>query len=74
MFLLILLSFAKAEDRNVKYQKEVHIDFEGVDISGELIKPQGSIIMERSKTKFPPVINPRMDFNLEMTRSVEEIK
>lgn len=74
MLYFLLLTFAFGEDKNSQYQKRTEIDFEALDISGELIKPQGSIIIERSKTKFPPVIQPRMDFNLEMTHSVEEIK
>jgi hypothetical protein len=74
MLYFLLLTFAFGEDKNSQYQKRTEIDFEALDISGELIKPQGSIIIERSKTKFPPVIKPRLDFNLEMTHSVEEIK
>lgn len=76
MFLLILslttLSFS--EERNVSYNKRTEIDFEALDVSGELIKPQGTIIIERITSKFPPVMKPRLDFNLEMTNSVDEIK
>ena len=76
MFLLFIVSLASADTsgREVRYNRHTEIDFEALDISGEMIKPQGTIIIERQNTKFPPVMQPRMDFNLEMTHSVEEIK
>lgn len=76
MFLLILslttLSFA--EERNVTYNKRTEIDFEALDVSGELIKPQGTIIIERITSKFPPVMQPRLDFNIEMSQSINDVK
>ena len=75
---LLLLAFSATafaqEDRNVKYNQRTEIDFEALDVSGEMVKPQGSLLMERTKTKFPPVIQPRYEFNAEMTQSVNEIK
>lgn len=74
LLLLSLITLSFAEERNVSYNKRTEIDFEALDVSGELVKPQGSIIIERVTTKFPPVMKPRLDFNSEMTLSVNEIK
>ena len=70
-----LTSTAEAqEDKNIQYQKRTEIDFEALDIDGEMVKPQGSLLMERTKTKFNPLIELRMDFNPEMSQSVNNIK
>jgi len=76
MFLIlgIALAYSQENDRSVKYQKETEIDFDGIEISGELVKPQGALIVERSGVKFNPLIELRMDFDPEMASSVNLIK
>jgi len=61
-------------DRKVKYKEKTEIDFEGLDVSGELVKPQGSLLSERKRASFNPLIRLRTDFNQEMAESVDEIK
>jgi len=72
-FILISLAFAQ-EDRAVQYSKKTEIDFEGVDVSGELVKPQGALLLDRKRASFNPLIKLRSDFNPEMSDSVREIK
>ena len=72
-YFLVGLAFGQ-EDRAIEYQKRTEIDFEALDIEGEMVKPQGSLLMERQKTKFNPLIELRMDWNHEMSSSVKEIK
>lgn len=74
MLLYILLSFANADENIIQYQKKTEIDFEGIDVEGELIKPQGTILMERTRTSFNPLIQLRTDWNPEMRQSVNNIK
>lgn len=74
MILFLLLAFAQAEDRQIKYQHQTEIDFDALDITGEMVKPQGSLIVERQSVKFNPLIELRMDWNEEMKSSVNEIK
>lgn len=74
LFLLSFSTAANAQDQEVQYQKQTEIDFEALDIDGEMVKPQGSLLMERTKTKFNPLIELRMDFNPEMSQSVNNIK
>ena len=74
MFLLLLVSMAFAEDRKVRYQRETEIDFDALDITGEMVKPQGSIIMERHGATFNPLIQLRTDWDKEMHESIRSIK
>tara|TARA_B100001093_G_scaffold519938_1_gene611574 strand:+ start:7959 stop:8192 length:234 start_codon:yes stop_codon:yes gene_type:complete len=77
MLLLILnLSIASAQetDKNVRYNKRTEIDFEGLDITGEMIKPTGALVQSRQTAKFNPLIKIRTDFNLEMAQSINNVK
>tara|TARA_Y100000034_G_C6708261_1_gene312725 strand:- start:42 stop:272 length:231 start_codon:yes stop_codon:yes gene_type:complete len=76
MFLMFIMSLALAQEtgRDVKYKKRTEIDFEGLDVTGELVKPQGALLMDRPTAKFNPLIRLRTDFNPEMSSSVTEIK
>ena len=86
MTLLLIVPFcatsltAMAQDadddasRNVKYKARTEIDFEGVDVSGELVKPSGSLLLDRRKATFNPLIQLRENFNPEMRESINEVK
>ena len=62
LFLLSLLStnaFAHdhhQEEPQIVYKQKTEIDFEGLEIDGELVKPQGSLLLERQGAKFNPMI------------------
>lgn len=60
--------------RTIKYKDREEIDFEGVDVTGELVKPQGSLLLDRRKANFNPLIKLRDNWNDEMKQSVDEIK
>lgn len=74
LLLLSMLITANAEEKKVRYNKTTEIDFEAIDITGEMVKPQGALINERPTTTFNPLIQLRMDFNQEMSASVNDIK
>lgn len=76
MFLLFMVSLASAQDeeRDVKYKNRTEIDFEGVDVTGQLVKPQGALLLDRKRASFNPLIKLRTDFNIEISNSVTEIK
>ena len=74
IFLITALAFGQENDRQIRYQKETEIDFDGLEIEGELIKPTGALIVERSGVKFNPLIELRLDFNPELAASVTLIK
>ena len=52
----------------------IKIDFEGIEIQGQLVKPQGALLLDRRSATFNPLIKLRTDFDDEMERSVDEIK
>jgi len=64
----------KEPEPKVIYKERTEIDFEGVEIAGELVRPQGQLVMERHSAQFNPLIKLRVDFDKEMDASVEEIK
>jgi len=74
MFFYLLVGLLFAEDRATEYKKRTEIDFEALDVTGQMVKPQGSLVIERRKAEFNPLIKLRTDFNLEMSNSVREIK
>ena len=67
-------ALAQDDNRQVKYKERTEIDFEGVDVQGELVKPQGQLLLDRRKANFNPLIRLREDFNTEMKQSVDEVK
>jgi hypothetical protein len=70
-------AFAQEEDdsnRAIKYKSRTEIDFEDVDVNGELVKPAGALLLDRTRASFNPLIRLREDFNDEMKRSVDQVK
>jgi len=78
IFLLALLTSSvyadEPEEPKVIYKQKTEIDFEGLEIEGELLKPHGSLLLGRQAAKFNPLIKLRTDFDDEMDKSVQEIK
>ena len=79
LILFLISSVAYADESKEQEPKEVYkqrteIDFEGVEVDGTLVKPQGSLLLERKHAKFNPMIKLRTDFDDEMEQSVKEIK
>lgn len=62
------------EEPKVIYKEKTEIDFEGVEVVGELVKPQGSLVLERKRAQFNSMIPLRTDFDDLMDDSVKEIK
>ena len=63
-----------AEGRKVVYRQKTVIDFEDVMLEGQIKKPSGSFLMDRTKTKFNSLINLKKDFNKELVKSVDVLK
>jgi hypothetical protein len=64
----------KKEEPKVVYKQRTEIDFEGVEVQGELVRPQGSLLLHRRSAHFNPLIKLRTDFDDEIDKSVDEIK
>ena len=72
--LLLITTLSHAEEVQIVYKQKTEIDFEGVDVEGQLVKPEGQLITEREIAQFNPLIKLRYNFNEEMSQSVNEIK
>ncbi|TNE92239.1 MAG: hypothetical protein EP330_02605 [Deltaproteobacteria bacterium] len=73
----VFASPALAQDEGetaVKYKERTEIDFESVDVTGELVKPEGSLLLSRKKANFNPLIRLREHWNDEMKQSIDEVK
>lgn len=62
------------DDRKIQYKQKTEIDFESLDISATLIKPAGSLVIERKQASFNPLIKLRTNFNEEIEQSTDDIK
>ncbi|MBA2661694.1 MAG: hypothetical protein H0U74_05325 [Bradymonadaceae bacterium] len=60
-------------DDNVQYKKETVYDFDGDDVEGNLVKPDGTNITGDQRGKTSSLINIRSDFIPEMLKSVESL-
>ncbi len=75
MILFLLTSLALAQDdKEIVYKQKTEIDFEELDVEGQLVKPQGALLLDRKRASFNPLIRLRTDFNYEMSVSVEQVK
>ena len=78
MLWMFLISLAIADDPieepKVVYKKKTEIDFEELEIDGELVKPQSALILERRKANFGSMITLRPNFDTEMNDSVKSVE
>jgi hypothetical protein len=61
------------EPDKVVIRKRTVIDFNDVTVEGELVKPEGSYVLDRSRTRFPSLIRLRDDFNPELQKSADNL-
>ena len=73
MTLLILSLTLQAEEPKIVYKENTEIDFESVEIEGQLKKPQGSLISEQNRALFNPLVNIRTNWSSEMIESINQI-
>ena len=57
----------------VVVRKRTVVDFGDVTVEGELIKPEGSYVLNRNKTRFEPLIQLRDDFDAELRKSADNL-
>ncbi len=75
MILLTILSGLVFAQSTESKKETVHkLDFEDVELTGVIKKPNGQLIQERTAIDFNPLIQIRENFQPEMQRSINEIK
>ena len=72
--LILLSSLLLAGEPKVVYKKETEIDFESVEIEGQIKKPQQALIVEKTRAIFNPLIQIRESWANEMTTSLNQIQ
>jgi len=77
-FIMVLLSYSTVsiadDEPKVVYKDKTEIDFEALELEGELVKPQGALVLERKKANFNPLIKLRKDFTIEINQSTKDIQ
>jgi len=63
---------ALAQDK-VQYKKKTIIDLSGAIIEGELVKPEGSYIVNRKLSRFSDLITVRQSYKVELLHSHNEL-
>ena len=61
------------EPDKVVVRKRTVVDFDDVTVQGELVKPEGSYVLNRTKTRFEPLIQLRNDFDAELRKSADNL-
>ena len=74
MTLLFLSLTLQAEEPKIVYKEKTEIDFESVEIEGQLKKPQGSLISEQHRALFNPLVSIRTNWSSEMIESINQIE
>ena len=65
---------AGTDERTVVYAERTELEFEGLDVAGELVKPTVGSVSVRRVGVFNPMIRLRTDFNVEVAESVDLMK
>ncbi len=74
LFMLTAQADEPAEEPKITYKKETEIDFEALELEGQLVKPQGALLLERKRATFNPLITLGTDFDEEMKDSIKVIE
>jgi hypothetical protein len=81
VFILLVALIAWADDaeeevdgRKVVYNSRTEIDFEEVEVDGQLVKPEGHLLLDRKRATFNPLIKLRRNWDTEITESLKEIE
>lgn len=82
MFFLLFASLAFAgddnldedSDRKIIYKQRTEIDFESLEVEGVLVKPSSSLVLERKKAAFNPLVKIRTDWVDMIEESIDEAK
>ena len=61
------------EPDKVVVRKRTVIDFNDVTVEGELTRPEGSYLLNRTRTRFPSLIRLRDNFNPELQKSADNL-
>ena len=61
-------------DRKVIYKQKTEIDFESLDVEATIQRPQSSLILERKRSAFNPLVKIRSDWDDLIQEEIGEAK
>ncbi len=61
------------DDGGVVYHRQVEYDFDSIDIEGELVRPEGQLLLDRQQAQFAPLVELRSNFDGELGASTTEL-
>jgi len=64
----------ETSNRKIVYRMKTEIDFEGLEVEGEIVKPSSALILERKKSAFNPLVKIRTDWVDLIDESIDEAK
>ncbi len=64
----------EVEGRKVVYNSRTEIDFEEVEVDGQLVKPEGALLLDRKRATFNPMIRLRKNWDVEISESLKEVE
>ena len=62
-----------ASPEQATHPRQTIIEFNEVVIQGEIVRPEGSVVNARRRTRFRPLVQPRTDFRAELVRSIDRL-
>ena len=60
--------------RKIVYNSRTEIDFEEVEVDGQLVKPEGTLLIDRKRATFNPLIKLRRNWDAEISDSLKEVE
>lgn len=70
---VLAMGLSSAAFAQKKYQRKTVVDFSELQISGQLVRPEATLVRARGRTKFRPLIRYRGDFRPELLRSIDQV-
>jgi hypothetical protein len=61
------------EADRIVVRKRTIVDFNDVTVEGELVRPEGSYVLDRNRTRFRSLVRLRNDFNPELQKSADNL-
>lgn len=65
---------ADTSGRKIVYNSRTEIDFEEVEVDGQLVKPEGTLLLDRKRASFNPLIKLRRNWDAEISETIKEVE
>ena len=73
LILASLLAAVLVSTDKTAYKRNTVIDFTGIKVTGEVVRPAVTLVRGRARSKFRPLVQSRGDFRPELMKSLDQI-